>query len=69
MTYLFKYFYVYITLSFIADEMNDLCTRGEILPEEGADKIDDGRYYYFGVYLKLYMCDIYNGFLDEHVQY
>ena len=69
MTYLCKYFYLNITFSFIADETNALCTRGEILPEEGADKIDDGRYYYFGVYLKLYMCDICNGFLDEYAQY
>ena len=69
MTYLCKYFYLHITLSFIADETNELCTGGEILPEEGDDKTDDGRYYYFGVYIKLYMCDICNGFLVEYVQY
>ena len=69
MTFLCKYFYLNITLSFIADETNKLCTRGEILPEEGADKIDDGRYYYFGVYIELYMCDICNGFSDECVHY
>ena len=49
-----------MTFSFIADEMNALHLKGEILPEKGADKIDDGRYYYFGVYLKLYMCYICN---------
>ena len=49
--------------------MNELCTGGEILPEEGDDETDDGRYLNFGVYIKLYMCDICNGFLDEYVQY
>ena len=55
---------MFVTLSLIADETNELCKRGEILPEEGDDKTDDGRYYYFGVYIKVYMCDICNGFLD-----
>ena len=64
MTYLCKYFYLHITLSFIADETNELCTGGE----EGDDETDDGRYYYFGIYIKLYMCDICNGFLVEYVQ-
>ena len=41
----------------------------KILSEGGDDKTDDGRYYDFGVYIKVYMCDIYNGFLDEYVQY
>ena len=58
MTYLCKYFYLHITLSLIADESNELCAGGEILPEEGDDKADDGRYYYFGVYIKC-ICVIY----------
>ena len=33
-----------------------------MLLEEGDDKTDDGRYYYFGVYIKVHMCDICNGF-------
>ena len=48
-TYLCTYFYLYITLSFIADETNELCTGGEILPEDSDDKTDDGRCYDFGV--------------------
>ena len=32
--------------------------------EEDDDKTDDSRYYYFGIYIKVYMCDICNGFLD-----
>ena len=36
-TYLCKYFYLHITLSLIADEMNELCTGGEILLEEDDD--------------------------------
>ena len=63
------YFYLHITLSFIADEMNELCTRGEILPKEGDDETDDGRYLDFGVYIKVNICDICNKFLDEYVQY
>ena len=42
---------------------------GEILPEEDDDKTDDGRYYYFGVYIKVYMYDVCNGFLDSYLQY
>ena len=66
------YIFVYILLSschtlLIADEMNELCTGGEILPEEGEDETDDGRYLDFGVYIKVYMCDICNGFLDEYM--
>ena len=41
----------------------------EILAEEDGDKTDDGRYYYFGIYIKC-ICVIYAmGFFDEYVQY
>ena len=68
------YIFVYILLSsyytfIIADQMNELCTRGDILPKGGDDESNDGRYFNFGVYIKVYMCDICNGFLDEFVQY
>ena len=42
---------------------------GDILPKEGDDETDDGRYLDFGAYIKVYMCDICNGFLDKYVQY
>ena len=52
------FFYLYITLSFIADEMNELCGGVDIVVEEDGDKTDDGRYYYFGIYIKC-ICVIY----------
>ena len=61
-----KYFckssYLNITFSLTENENNKLCERGEMLLEEGDDKNDDGRYHYFGVDVKVHMCNICNAF-------
>ena len=38
--------------------MNELCGGVDIVVEEDGDKTDDGRYYYFGIYIKC-ICVIY----------
>ena len=38
--------------------MNELCGGVDIVVEEDGDKMDDGRYYYFRIYIKC-ICVIY----------